>query len=262
MQKQKNDLLPKISIVIPSFNKANYIGITLESIFSQNYKNLEIIIQDGGSTDGTVDIIKAYSKKYPIFWESKKDNGQLDAICKGLQKASGDILTFINADDTYETGSFNEMSKAYLYNSDKLWFAGQGVVVNKEGVEITKFVTVYKNFLLLLNSKLCLLMTNYLMQPSVFFTKQAYKRYGPFTGTDNFITEYDLWLKFGRVSMPVIINKTVSRFRIEPSTKTKLMFRDLLKEDKKIVGRYTKNPLILFLHDLNNFGRVFISLFV
>ena len=86
---------PKISIVIPSFNKVDYIGSTLESIVSQDYSNLEVIIHDPGSTDGSLKVINSFVKKYPKIFKlyNEKDKGQLDAINKGLRKASGDILT-------------------------------------------------------------------------------------------------------------------------------------------------------------------------
>jgi glycosyltransferase involved in cell wall biosynthesis len=103
--------LPKISIVIPSFNKKKFIGATLESIFSQNYPNFEVIIQDGASTDGTLEITEKFAKKYPqvVNWESKKDKGQTDAINKGLKKAKGEILTYINADDIYIKGALKKV---------------------------------------------------------------------------------------------------------------------------------------------------------
>lgn len=253
---------PKISIVVPSYNKVRFIEQTLKSIFTQNYENLEVIIQDGGSTDGSVEIIKKYAKKYSIIWESKKDNGQLDAINKGLKKATGAILTYINADDYYKSGAFAAVSKAFLENPNALWFVGQGIVINEKGKEIAQAVSCYKNFLLLLNFRFNLLVTNYLMQPSVFFSKEAYKKYGPFIGTPDFIMEYDFWLKLSHISMPVVLNGDISKFRIEPGTKTKRMFKKLLLEDTKIVKRYTKNPFILALHKLNNFGRVVVAKFV
>jgi glycosyltransferase involved in cell wall biosynthesis len=255
-------MTPKISVVIPSFNKIKYIGSTLDSIFEQKYPNLEVIIQDGGSTDGTVEIIKRFSKRYSMFWESKEDNGQLDAVNKGLNKAKGDILTFINADDTYEPGAFAAISESYRVNSNSLWFSGRGIVVNEDNIEIARIVTWYKNLLLNISSFPLLLSTNYLMQPSVFFTRKAYEKYGPFTGTSDFITEYDLWLRFGNIKMPVVVNKLVARFRIEPSTKTKRMFNILLAEDWRIVNKYTKNPIILTLHRFNNLGRMLVGRFV
>ena len=255
---------PKISIVIPSFNKFKYIGKTLDSIFLQKYPNLEVIIQDGGSTDGTLQIIKKYAKRYPrvIKWVSKKDKGQLDAINKGLAKATGEIISFINADDVYTKNAFDEISKAYGESPGSIWFAGQGTVIDKKGKEIAKLVTIYKNIALVLNSKFYLLITNYLMQPSIFLAKDAYDKYGPFSGTDDFVTEYDLWLKLSRKRMPYIINKTLSRFRIEPGTKTKNMFIKLLEVDSKIVRKYTKSKLFLFLHDLHNISRIIVEKFV
>jgi glycosyltransferase involved in cell wall biosynthesis len=254
--------LPKISIVIPSYNKAVFIGKTLESIFNQRYKNLELIIQDGGSTDGTIEIIKKFTMKHSIIWESKRDKGQLDAINIGLKKATGEILTFINADDCYVPGAFTAISNAYMASSDALWFAGRGIVIDEKGEEIAKAVTWYKNFLLSLNSKFYLLIINYLMQPSVFFTKGAFKKYGPFSGTLNFITEYDFWLKLSKISMPIVVNKNISKFRIERNTKTKTMSGKLLSADWEIVNKYTKNPVMLVLHKLNNLGRVLVDKFV
>ena len=138
---------PLISIVIPSLNKARYIRQTLESIVKQNYPSLEVIIEDGGSTDGTLDIIKKYAKKYPkIFkYESKKDKGQMDAINKGFEKAQGEILTYINADDVYVDGAFRNIEKAYSENPDALWFAGRGRVIDEDGKGIARIVTWYKN---------------------------------------------------------------------------------------------------------------------
>lgn len=250
--------LPKISVVIPSYNKVKFISQTLDSIVTQDYSNLEVIIQDGGSTDGTLEIIKKYVKKYPtVFkYESKKDKGQLDAINTGFEKSSGEILTFINADDEYCPGTLNEIAKAYIENPGSLWFAGRGTVINAKGREIAKFATLYKNFLLSLNLRFFLLTTNYLMQPSVFLRRKAYVSFGPFRGTPDFVMEYDLWLRLSQGTMPVVINSCLSRFRLEPSTKSESMTKQLLKEDEKIINKYSSNKLILFLHKLNNLFRI------
>lgn len=255
---------PKISIVIPSFNKEKYIGKTLDSIFSQEYENFEVIIMDGGSTDRSVGIIERYAKNYKgkITWQSKIDKGQLDAVNTGLKKVDGDIVTFINADDCYEDGAFESVVGHFLENPEALWFAGSGIVINNNDREITKPVTWYKNLLLGKNSRSYLLMTNYLIQPSVFLTKKSYEKYGPFTGTKDFITEYDLWLTLSKVQMPVIINKVLSKFRIEKSTKTKRLYKSLLLEDERIVNKYTNNKLVLIMHKLHNLGRVFVEKFV
>jgi len=252
---------PLISIVIPSYNKVKYIKKTLDSIVSQSYKSYEVIIQDGGSTDGTLNVIKKYAKKYPkhIRYESKKDGGQLNAINIGLKKAKGELVTFINADDVYEKDAFEAVVGHYLENPNALWFAGKGIVIDENDNEIAKFATWYKSLLLNWNLRTFLLITNYLMQPSVFLTKKALKKYGLFTGTKFAVMEYDMWLKISIDRMPVLINKVLTKFRLEKDTKTSTNSKLLLYEDEKIIKKYTKNKLTLFLHILHNYFRVIIG---
>lgn len=255
---------PKISIVVPSFNKAKFIGKTLESILTQDYDNFEVIIMDGGSTDGTLRIIEKYAKRYPekMKYFSKKDKGQWDAINKGFTKAKGKILGFINADDVYKKGALSEVARLYKLNIDALWFAGRGEVVDGEGTRIAVWPTRYKNLLLTLNFYLFFLGVNYLMQPSVFITRTAWKRFGPFIGYKNFVLEYDLWLKIARTKMPVTSVKYLSSFRIEPGTITKRSSSILLNEDEKILKKYTGNPIIILIHKLHNLGRFAVGKFV
>lgn len=249
---------PKISIVIPSFNAERYIDITLKSIVDQAYPNLEIIIQDGGSTDRTMDIVKKYSEKFKnlFIWESKKDNGQVDAINKGLNKASGDILGYINADDYYKEDALITVGKIFSKSPKTLWVAGRGEVVDKDGNIKWNLSSRYKDFLLSRSKYFLLLMVNYLMQPSVFISREAYKKYGPFIGTNKFVMEYDLWLKLGRISLPTIIDRPLSCFRLSGENISSVSFKKTLKEDYKIVKKYTDDPLILALHEIHNLGRV------
>lgn len=250
--------LPKISIVIPSYNKVKYIQETLDSIASQNYPNLEVIIQDGGSTDGTVEIIRQFAKKYPktIKWISKKDKGQVDAINKGLKKAIGDVLTFINADDVYEKGALKKVGKYFAEYPNTPWLAGKGRTINGEGEEISILITFYKNLLLKINIYLFLLTVNYFMQPSVFLSRNAYQKYGPFTGAGEYVMEYDMWLRIGKEEMPAILDTHLSSFRITKETTSAVLFEKILTEDYQVASKYTKNLFILFLHKVHNLGRV------
>ena len=252
--------LPEISIIIPSFNKVRFIESTLQSIVDQKYPNLEVIIQDGGSTDGSLEIIKRFANSYPkiICWESKKDKGQTDAINSGLKKATGEVVTYLNADDVYKKGALLTVGKFFAKYPKTLWLVGKGEMVDEKGREISSWATDYKNFLLAINHYSLLMVVNYLMQPSVFLSKLAYKKYGPFVGTKIGVMEYDFWLKIGKVQMPKVIDKYFSSFRMSGENISSTLFKETLKEDDKIVEKYTDNPVILGLHCLHNIARILI----
>lgn len=101
---------PKISIVTPSFNQSEFLELTIRSVLDQGYPNLEYIVIDGGSTDGSVDIIKKYADKIS-YWVSEKDGGQYDAINKGFARSSGEIMGWINSSDLYYHGHLNLFQK-------------------------------------------------------------------------------------------------------------------------------------------------------
>jgi glycosyltransferase involved in cell wall biosynthesis len=252
-------LQPKISVIIPAYNKAQFIGRTLDSILRQSYTNYEVIVQDGGSIDGTYEIVSRYAKRYPKIFriESKDDGGQTNAINIGFGKAKGEIVTYINADDVYKADAFSEVARQYHNNPQAIWFVGQGTVIDNKGREIAKFATCYKNMCLSLNHKSLLLILNYMMQPSVFLTKQAYQKYGPFNGMGNgVVMEYGLWLKLSKVAMPVVIKKTLSAFRISEGSTSSISYKKILEEDESVLKKYTKNRFILALHKFNNLLRV------
>lgn len=264
MSYRKIESLPKISIVIPSYNKAFYIEATLRSIINQGYPNLEVIIQDGGSNDGSLEIIKRYAKKFPkiIQWVSKKDKGQLDAINAGLKKSSGEILTYINADDVYKNGALLEVGKQFIKQPNMLWMTGYGDIIDKDGKIISRFVTSYKNTLLDINKFFLLIIVNFITQPSTFLSRKTYLQFGPFTGTRNYVMEYNLWLKIGESKMPYIIKKTLSSFRLTADNISSTSARKLLKVDNEITKKYTGNGLLLALHKLHNLGRIFMLKFL
>ena len=124
---------PRITIVTPSYNQAQYIEQTIRSILDQGYPNLEYVIIDGGSTDGSVDIIRRYEDRL-AYWVSEKDRGQTHAINKGMERATGDVRAYLNSDDCLEPGCLSHVGEFFQNNPKAQWLAG-GCRVFGEGIE-------------------------------------------------------------------------------------------------------------------------------
>jgi glycosyltransferase involved in cell wall biosynthesis len=122
--------LPKISIVTPSFNQGQFLEETILSVFNQNYPNLEYIVIDGGSKDDSVEIIRRYGDGI-AYWVSEPDRGQVHALNKGLEKATGDIFAFINSDDIYLPGAFFAVVEYFHENPQSNWLCGDTIMFGK-----------------------------------------------------------------------------------------------------------------------------------
>src|SRR5713226_8617721 len=118
---------PKLSIITPSFNQAGFLGQTILSVLEQNYERLEYIIIDGASRDGSVDIIRNYDDRL-AYWISETDRGQVHALNKGLNKATGDIVAYLNSDDLYLPGAFMSVIDYFNRHPDCQWLCGDTVM--------------------------------------------------------------------------------------------------------------------------------------
>lgn len=141
---------PKISIVTACLNSAQFIEKTIESVLNQNYPNLEYIIIDGGSTDGTIEVIEKYKLQLKYFI-SEKDLGHANALNKGFKVSTGEIMGFLNADDIYMPWTFETISKVFLSFADVNWITGIQSFINRHGESIGAS-HVYTNIQVFLNA--------------------------------------------------------------------------------------------------------------
>ena len=211
--------LPLVSIITPSFNQAPYIEFTIRSVLSQDYPRIEYIIVDGGSTDGTIDIIKKYEGKdgaTPSIarWVSEKDKGQTDAINKGFGRATGEILAWINSDDTYEPGAVSAAVKYLLENPKVGMVYGDCNFINENGVVIGKFNSAQTSYRLIRQGYV------HIPQQTMFFRADLWKQVGPLDPSFYFAMDYDLWTRILARSEIKYVSQTWANFRLHTSGKT------------------------------------------
>lgn len=219
----------KISIITPSFNCVKFLERTLESIHSQTGDfELEHIVYDGASTDGTVEILERWKDK--LDYVSEPDRGQSHALNKGFAKATGDVAAWLNADDLYLPGALAKVAKTFSDHPETLWAYGKCLIMDENENEIRKPITWYKNTLLTRYSYTKLLFENYISQPSTFFSKKLLDRVGPLNEELHYAMDYDLWLRFGLLSAPVVVPEYLSAFRFYTDSKTGGSFEDSLVE--------------------------------
>jgi len=164
--------LPLVSVITPSFNQAQYIEATIQSVITQEYPNIEYLVVDGGSTDETVEIIKKYEAKI-AWWVSEKDKGQTDAINKGFGRAKGKILAWLNSDDTYEPGAISNAVKYLIDHPDVGMVYGDCNFINENGKVIGKFGSAQTNYKLLRQGYA------HIPQQTMFFRAELWKQVGP-----------------------------------------------------------------------------------
>lgn len=239
----------RISIITPSYNQAQFIERTILSVLNQGYRDLEYIVMDGGSTDGTVEILKKYSDR--IIWRSEKDNGQSDAINKGLKMATGDIVAFLNSDDTYEPGTLKIISDFFQQNPEKRWVYGKCKIINEHDQEIRKPITFYKNLLLKNYSYSKLLAENFISQPATFWRKELHNEIGYFNEEEHFCMDYEFWLRIGKKYPAGVINDYLANFRYYAKSKSGSVNKKQFQDELRLARKHSSTSFPIFIHWLN-----------
>ncbi len=209
----KEPSYPKISIVTPSYNQAQFLERTILSVLNQNYPNLEYIIIDGGSTDGSVEIIKKY-EKYLAYWVSEKDKGQADAINKGFLEVTGDILAWQNSDDIYLPEVFLKVAKEFENHQETDLVFGNIYLINKE-------TRIIRDIRYVPFSLCCLLHEGWnITNQAAFWRKKVLENVGLLDRTLCYAMDYDWFIRLAKANKRFIfLHDFIGGFRIHEATK-------------------------------------------
>jgi glycosyltransferase involved in cell wall biosynthesis len=205
--------LPLVSIVTPSFNQARYLESTIRSVLEQDYPNIEYIIVDGGSTDGSVEIIRRFSDRL-AWWVSEKDRGQTDAINKGFARAKGVILAWLNSDDTYVGNAVKEAVALLRDRPEVGLLYGNANFIDENGRVIGRFPAAQTNYKRLRRGYV------HIPQQAAFWRANLWQRVGPLDPSFYFAMDYDLWVRLAALAPIQYSPRLWANFRLHTAGKT------------------------------------------
>ena len=221
----------RITVVTPSFNQAKYVEATIASVLDQGYADLEYIVIDGGSTDGTVEILDRY-RSHLAYVQSRPDGGQTDALIQGFARATGDVLAWLNSDDLYEPNTLREVADHFSRRPRDSFVFGDSTWIHEDGVvSRTKREIPFSRYIWLRTY-------NYVPQPSAFWTRDLYEEVGGLDANFNLAMDSDLWIRFAERTRLIHVPRLWSRMRMHPDQKNIRLRAESDREDALIRARY------------------------
>lgn len=239
-----------VSIVTPSFNQGRFIERTIQSVLEQDYPHIEFIVMDGGSTDETLEILKKYGKR--IKWFSEKDEGQSDAINKGIRMAKGDVVAWLNSDDYYLPGIIKKVVEVFKKDPDITMVYGDGYRVDEFGEKqrpagVEPFFDLWK----------LIHLYDFILQPSTFMRRDAIFSAGLVDSSLYYNLDWELWIRMAKTGKVVYMPEKLSVARVYPLAKTQSggwpRWREIVSFSRRY-GNY-KYPPTVFLHIPKRFLR-------
>ena len=229
----------KITVVIPSYNQAAYLPAALASVCSQDYQDVEILVFDGGSPDGSAEILSTGpvpTDGKTLRWVSRKDGGQADAVNLGLRAGKGDAFAYLNSDDVYYPGALKAVATHFQTHRACLALYGRAHHLHADGSVMEEYPTEQWNYDRLLD-------TCFLCQPATFWRREVVERFGVFDDALRFALDYEYWLRVGRrVPFHYLDTHVLAGSRLHEDTKT-LSQRVLVHQElARTVRKYAPYP--------------------
>ncbi|NTV62220.1 MAG: glycosyltransferase [Oscillochloris sp.] len=205
--------LPLVSVVTPSFNQGRFLRATIESVLGQSYPNLEYIVIDGGSSDGSLGILQSYAHEPRLRWLSEPDRGQSDAINKGWARSCGQILAWLNSDDTYLPAAISTQVQALLADPSAGAVYADAQYIDAAGRSLTR---IYGRPY----SPQALLRLELPAQPTVFLRRELVAQVGPISLARRYSMDTDYWARLARLAPFRQVRALVATYRLHPESKT------------------------------------------
>ena len=233
---------------MPSLDQARFLDSALRSVLDQQGPfELECIVVDGGSTDGSLAVLRSYGDR--IRWMSGADTGQSDALNKGFALATGELRGWLNSDDLLAPGALARVAEVFAAEPETLWLYGKVAIVDEDDRSIRRFVTAYKNRRMRRYSFARLLTENWISQMGVFWRAEAQEQVGLFREDLHLAMDYDYWLRLARQSPGRFVDAYLAAFRWYPTTKTGSRSAEMLREELQVArehacGAYRRELLL------------------
>ncbi len=228
--------LPLVSIITPSYNQVEFLEATIQSVLAQDYPNLEYIIVDGGSTDGSVEIIKKYADQLS-WWVSEADQGQADAINKGFRRAAGAVVAWLNSDDLYLPGAIHEAVAEIQHDPDLAMVFGDAITIDSQGQPINKLAFGDWGLTELLRYHI-------ICQPAVFMRRSAIEQAGYLNDNFHYMLDHHLWLRIASLGQIKHLPSLWAAARHHPAAKNVSLAPSFSLETYRVLAWIKTDPVL------------------
>jgi len=212
---------PQISIVMPSFQQADYVAEAVCSVLEQDDAAAELLVMDPGSSDGSRQILQDLHERFGerLVLCFEPDDGQSDAVNRGMARARAPLLGWLNSDDRLQPGALAAVVEALGGRAGPAWLYGRAGMIDSDGDPITSWIVHYKNWRGRRFSRWRLLTENFIPQMAVFWNRAIWDEAGGLDCNRDLDMDYDLWFRFARSSDPLVLRRELAAFRVHHAAK-------------------------------------------